>query len=29
MMSIDIACKTRGINFFQFTKDFLEGKIRE
>ena len=29
MMSVYATCKMRGVNFYQFTKDFLEGKATE
>ena len=28
-MSVYETCKMRGVNFYQFTKDYLEGKTAE
>ena len=29
LMSVYATCKMRGVNFYQFTKDFLEGRATE
>ena len=29
LMSVYETCKMRGVNFYQFTKDYLEGKATE